>query len=137
MEFIGNNIWLVLIALVSGGFLVWPWIAKSLSGAKDIGAMDAVQLINRKDAVVIDVREPAEFATAHIGNARNFPLSQIEKRSTELQKLKNKPVLIACATGNRSHTAFAMLKKLGFADVYVLSGGLGAWQQASLPVEKK
>jgi rhodanese-related sulfurtransferase len=137
LDFISNNIWLVLIALVSGGFLVWPWIAKRMSGAKEIGAMDAVQLINRKDAVVIDVREPNEFATAHIGNAKNIPLAQIEKRAAELQKLKNKPVLLACATGSRSHAAFALLKKLGFADVYVLSGGLGAWQQASLPVDKK
>jgi rhodanese-related sulfurtransferase len=137
LDFIINNIWLVLIALASGGFLVWPWFAKRLSGAKEIGAMEAVQLINRKDAVVIDVREPGEFASAHIGGARNIPLGQIEKRAGDLQKFRNKPVLLTCASGSRSHVAFASLKKLGFSDVYVLSGGIGAWQQASLPVEKK
>jgi rhodanese-related sulfurtransferase len=136
LQFVESNIWLVLIALVSGGMLIWPSIAKRLSGAREVGPLEAVQLINRKDAVVVDVREPGEFNAGHIVGARNFALSAVDKRASDLQKFKTKPVVIVCGTGNRSHAAFDALKKVGLGELYVLSGGMNAWQQASLPVEK-
>jgi rhodanese-related sulfurtransferase len=136
LEFVQNNIWLFLIATISGGMLIWPWIAKRLSGAREVGPLEAVQLINRKDAVVLDVREPGEYSSGHIVGARNFPLAAIEKRAKDLEKFKSRPVLIACATSTRSHAAFNALKKLGFNELYVLAGGMNAWQQANMPVEK-
>ncbi len=136
LEFITKNIWLVAVAVLSGGYLVWPWIAKRLSGAQEVGPVEAVQLINRKDALVLDIREQGEYSVGHIANARNIPASAIEKRIGELAKFKNKPLVVACASGSRSHAASATLKKLGFDDVYVLSGGFSAWQQANLPIEK-
>ncbi|MGH8677823.1 MAG: rhodanese-like domain-containing protein [Burkholderiales bacterium] len=136
LEFIKNNIWLVAAAIVSGGYLVWPWFAKRLSGAQEVGPLEAVQLINRKDALVLDVREQGEFNGGHIANAKNIPAGALEKRVEDLAKFKSKPLVIACANGGRSHAACATLKKLGFENVYVLSGGVGAWQQANLPVEK-
>ncbi len=136
MEFVQNNVWLFLIAVVSGAMLVWPWIAKRVSGAKEVGPLEAVQLINRKDAVVLDVREAGEFSAGHIAGARSFPLAALEKRVSEIDRFKSRPVLIACANGTRSLAAFGVLKKLGLSELYVLSGGMGAWQQASLPVEK-
>ena len=136
MEFVQNNIWLFLIAVASGAVLVWPWIAKRLSGATEVGPLEAVQLINRKDAVVLDVRESGEFSAGHIAGARSFPLATLEKRASDLERFKSRPVLIAGANGARSHAAFGALKKLGFSQLYVLSGGMNAWQQASLPVEK-
>jgi rhodanese-related sulfurtransferase len=137
LEFVQNNIWLFLVAVVSGGMLVWPLIAKHMTGAREVGPVEAVQLINRKDALVLDVREPGEFGAGHIVGARNIPLGALEKRTSELEKFRSRPVLVACGTGTRSQAAFGGLKKLGFSDVYVLSGGMHAWQQASLPVEKK
>lgn len=137
MEFVQNNIWLFLIAVVSGGMLIWPSIAKRVSGAREVGPLEAVQLINRKDALVLDVREPAEYSAGHIVGARNMPLAALEKRASELEKYRTKPVLVACGTGSRSQAAYGGLKKLGFSDLYVLSGGMHAWQQASLPLEKK
>lgn len=137
MNFIQQNIWLVLIAVVSGSMLVWPLISRRMSGAAEVGPMEAVQLINRSDAVMIDLREPGEFSGGHAPNARNIPQGQLEKRIGELEKLKGKPVILVCQTGGRSHAAFAQLKKAGLNDIKVLSGGLGAWQQANLPVEKK
>jgi rhodanese-related sulfurtransferase len=136
LEFVQNNIWLLLIAVVSGAVLIWPWVAKRVSGAKEVGPLEAVQLINRKDAVVLDVREPGEFAGGHIAGARNFPLAALEKRAPDLARFKSRPMLIMCATGTRSHAAFGALKRFGFGEVYVLAGGMNAWQQASLPVEK-
>ena len=136
MKFVLNNIWLVLAAAVSGAILVWPLINRRLSGVPEVGAIEAVQLLNRKDAVMLDVREPAEFSAGHAPNAKNIPLAQLDKRVGELEKLKNRPVVIVCQTGSRAHTATALLKKAGFAEIVVLAGGIGAWQQANMPVEK-
>ena len=135
-EFIGNNVWLVLAAVVSGGYFLWPWISRRASGVSDVGPMAAVQLMNRKKAVVLDVQEEGEFKAGHIAGAKNFPASSIGKRTDELKKYMNKPVLISCASGARSHAAYAALRKQEFQDIHVLSGGLAAWRQANLPVEK-
>ena len=136
MKFIQDNIWLVLTALASGGVLVWPWISRRLSGAAEVGPLEAVQLINRKDAVMLDVREQAEFSSGHAPNAKNVPLGQLDKRLGDIEKFKSRPVVVTCQTGSRSHAAPSALKKAGSGDVVVLSGGFGAWQQANLPVEK-
>lgn len=136
MTFIQQNIWLLLIAVASGGVLVWPLISRKLSGATEVGPMEAVQFINRKDAVMVDLREPAEFGGGHAPNARNIPQSQLDKRAGELEKLKDRPVILVCQTGGRSHAVTAQLRKAGLGQVMVLSGGINAWQQANLPVEK-
>jgi len=136
VNFVLNNIWLVLAAAVSGAILIWPLINRRLSGVPEVGALEAVQLLNRKDAVMIDVREPAEFGAGHAPNAKNFPLAQLDKRIGELEKFKNRPAVVVCQTGSRAHVATARLKKAGFAEVVVLAGGIGAWQQANMPVEK-
>jgi rhodanese-related sulfurtransferase len=136
VRFVLNNIWLVLAAIVSGSILVWPLINRRLSGVPEVGAMQAVHLLNRKDAVMIDVREPAEFNSGHAPNARNIPLAQLDKRIGELEKFKHRPAVIVCQNGGRSHSATTALKKAGFAEVVVLAGGFGAWQQANMPVEK-
>jgi rhodanese-related sulfurtransferase len=105
-------------------------------GGASVGTLQATMLINQKDAVVVDVREPGEFAQSHILNARNVPLGEIEARIKELERFKDKPVIVACATGNRSGSAAAVLRKQGFTNVVNLAGGLAAWQQAGLPTAK-
>ena len=135
MKFVMDNIYLVAVALISGSMLVWPLLRRGGGGAR-VSASDAVQLINKHDAVIVDIREANEFAAGHILNARNIPLKDIESRVKELAKFKEKPVIVTCDSGNRSRGGVAALKKLGFAQVYNLTGGLGAWQQAGLPTEK-
>lgn len=135
MKFVIDNIYLVVVALVSGGMLVWPFLRKGGGGPR-VSATDAVQLINRHDAVVVDIREPNEYAVSHIINSRNVPLKELDSRVKELARFKEKPVIVTCDTGNRSRGGVAALKKLGFTQVYNLTGGLGAWQQAGLPTEK-
>jgi rhodanese-related sulfurtransferase len=136
VKFVQDNIWLVIAAIVSGTMLIWPLLSRRLSGIPEIGAMDAVQMINRKDALILDVREPAEFAGGHAPNARNLPLSQLEKRLGEIQKFKERPAVVFCQSGARAHSACGVLKKAGFTQIAVLAGGIGAWQQANLPLEK-
>jgi rhodanese-related sulfurtransferase len=136
MKFITENIFLIAIAFVSGAMLVWPLVRRG-AGGPSVGTLEATMLINQKDAVVLDVREPGEFAQSHILNARNVPLGELEARIKDLERFKEKPVIVSCATGNRSGTAASILRKRGFTNVVNLAGGVAAWQQAGLPTEKR
>jgi rhodanese-related sulfurtransferase len=136
VKFILENIWLVLAALASGSFLAWPLVSRKFSGASEKGPMQVVELMNRKDAVLVDLRDPAQFGAGHVPGARNVPQAQLGQRLGELEKFKSRPLVLVCQTGARSHAAVAQVKKAGFGEVAVLSGGFGAWQQANLPVEK-
>lgn len=136
MEFLQQNFLLVVLALVSGGMLIWPLIARALSGAKELSAADVVNLINRRDAMVVDVREPGEFKSGHIPRARNIPLSQLKERMKELEKQKSRPIVLSCASGSRSLNASRVLKQHGFNEVFALRKGLLAWNEASMPLEK-
>ena len=135
MKFVLDNIFLIAVAFVSGAMLVWPLVRRG-AGGPSVNTLEATQMINRQDALVLDVREQAEFAQSHILNARGLPLSQIEARFGDIEKFKDKPVIVYCASGNRSSTAAAALRKHGFSKVFNLNGGFGAWQQAGLPVQK-
>ncbi|HTS54898.1 MAG TPA: rhodanese-like domain-containing protein [Burkholderiales bacterium] len=126
-----------MIAVASGALFIWPSVAKLFSRGREVGVAEAVQLINRKDAVVVDVREPNEFKAGHIPNARNIPAGQIAERMKELEKLKAKPLLLVCQTGTRSAQACGALQKAGFADTSVVAGGMAAWRQVGMPVEKE
>jgi rhodanese-related sulfurtransferase len=136
LKFVQDNIWLFAMALVSGVLFIWPMISKRLSGGRQVSTFEAVQLINRQDAVVVDVREPAEFKVGRVVNSRNVPLGELAAKLKDLEKFKAKPILLLCQSGNRSASASSTLKKAGFADVASLSGGLAAWQQAGMPTEK-
>jgi rhodanese-related sulfurtransferase len=134
VQFIIDNWILILAAFASGSLLVWPLVTKGgMTGALSIG--DAVRLINREKAVLIDVSEPAEFAAGHAPGARNVPLSAIDS-AKGLPTNKALPLVVMCATGARSSRAVAALRKAGFAQVHSLAGGKAAWREASLPIEK-
>ncbi len=136
MEFIQKNIYLVIAAVVSGVLFIWPSVAKLFSKSKEVGVSEAILLINRKDAAIVDLREAQEFKAGHIPNARNFPQAQLAERKKDLEKLKAKPILLVCQSGTRSNQVFADLQKDGFSEVAALGGGMAAWQQAGMPIEK-
>ena len=125
---------LVLIAVVSGGMLLWPSIGRGARGG--LTPNGAVQLMNREKAVVVDVCESDEFAAGHIASARNIPLNQLEQRLPEVVKNKSLPLVLVCQTGGRAQRALAVAKSLGYDKAVVLGGGLGAWKEANLPLEK-
>ncbi|MBV9190411.1 MAG: rhodanese-like domain-containing protein [Betaproteobacteria bacterium] len=135
VEFVRNNLLLFMVALVSGGMLLWPLVRRT-TGGPWVNTTQATHLINREDALVVDVREPNEFAAGHVLGAKNLPLARLDAPGAELAKKKERPVIVYCDGGERSAKALATLKKQGFTHVANLSGGLGAWQQAGLPVEK-
>ena len=134
MNFVLDNWYLIFLALASGVMLLLP--ALKGAGAGTLGTAQAVQLINREKAVVIDVCEAEEFAAGHVGGAKNVPLSQLEERLPTLVKNKAVPVVMVCASGARANRAVAVAKKLGYDKAEALAGGLKAWREASLPIEK-
>jgi rhodanese-related sulfurtransferase len=135
MEFISKNIFLVVVALVSGGMLIWPLLRRG-AGGPWVNTLEATQLINRSDALVIDLRPAEEFAKGHILGAKNIPLADLERRKGELDKHKAKPLIVHCASGTSSGGGVALLRREGFGSVHNLAGGIAAWQAAGLPVQK-
>jgi rhodanese-related sulfurtransferase len=134
LNFVIQNWYLFALALVSGALLAWPKLSGVGGGAR-VSANDAVRLINRERAVLIDVSEPAEYAAAHPVGAKSVPLASLES-SRDLPKNKSLPVVVVCPTGSRAPRAVATLKKLGFENAQALAGGLSGWRAANLPVEK-
>ena len=130
------NMVLLGTVIVSGLLLVWPMVSKLMRPGQEVGPAEAVNLINRRDAVVLDVRDAADYKSGHITNARNVPEAEIDKRAKELEKVKAKPIIVSCGRGNRSAAIAGKLRKLGFAEVVTLRGGIAAWQQANMPLEK-
>ena len=135
-QFVINN-WYLFVALGVILFLlaVGP-ISQQMYGIKNANAAQTVQLLNRENAVVVDVCEPKEFSAGHVPNAINLPLSSLKDRLRDLDKYKNKPVIVSCRSGNRSLKGAVILRKHGFPTVYNLAGGLQAGERDNLPVEK-
>jgi len=135
MEFLQQNIMWVALAAISGGMLVWPMIAGGTIAR--VTPAEATLLMNREDALVLDVRETGEWSSGHIAGARHITLAQLDKRMSEIEKFKDRPIIVCCASGNRSSSACGQLKKGGFERVFSLGGGLSAWLEASLPLTTK
>jgi rhodanese-related sulfurtransferase len=136
ITFIIANWPLVLVLVISGSMLLWPLLQRQLSRAREVGAVAATQLINRQNAVILDLRDPNEFAAGRLPNALHIPLAQLATRGQELAKFIGRPIIAYCERGNRSRTAASALAKLGFTEVFTLHGGLRAWSEAGMPVEK-
>lgn len=129
---------LVALFLASGTMLVWPELSKLTGGGGgQVGTLEATRLLNQgANVLVLDVRDAADYAAGHLPRARNVPLKEIAGRAGEFAKYKAKPVIVTCKTGARSGAAARALRAAGFEQVYQLKGGVAAWQQASLPLEK-
>jgi rhodanese-related sulfurtransferase len=135
VKFFIDNWFLFLAAAASGGLLLWPLLNKGAGGSSKVSTSDAVQLINRERAVLIDVSEPAVYAAGHVSGSKSVPLGELET-SNALPKNKALPLVVVCPTGTRAGSAVATLKKLGFENARALAGGLEAWRAANLPVER-
>jgi rhodanese-related sulfurtransferase len=136
VQFITSNILPISIALFSGIMLLWSLFGNRFRGIKEVNSAAALQLINHKNAVVLDVRESSEYDAGHVLNSKLLPLGKLKERMGELEKFKNQPIVVVCRSGNRSGTACFILGKQGFNQVYNLAGGVQAWQKSNLPLEK-
>lgn len=136
-EFIGNHIFLwgglvaVLILLIKSEF-------EHQSGkANQLNPVNAIRVMNNEDALVLDVREAADFGKGHIKNAKNVPFSSFKNKLKDITKHKNASVLAYCNTGAISGKACRVLRQEGFTNVHNIAGGINSWQDAKLPVTKK
>ena len=135
MNFVTENIFLIAIAALSGGMLLWPIVNRGMAGAT-LGTLQATRMMNDQGAVVVDVRPSTEFAAGHLPNARNIPNEDLAKRVGELPA--GKPVIVVCANGSgRAGKAAAALRAAGRQEVFCLEGGISGWQQAGLPLVRK
>lgn len=135
-DFAGNHLALVA-ALAVILFLLAQNILADIGGKGAISPQQATELINHKDAVVVDVRPIADFSKAHIINAVNIPMSSFKNQLSQMEKHKKAPVIVSCRSGAQSSGACKILSGSGFEEVYNLKGGILAWQSANLPVSRK
>lgn len=124
-------------AVASGVLLLWPLVMRPFRAGREVGVVEAVQLINRKDALVVDVRDTGEYEAGHIAGARHVPEKQLAERMKELEKFKDRPLIVVCRSGARSAVAVQVLRRDGFNEAVSLHGGIGAWGQAGMPLEKR
>ena len=136
MQYLQNNIWTVMIAVMSGSMLLWSFFGNRLRGIADVDIVEALQLINHKSALVLDVREDSEYKSGHILNAKWIPLGKLAERVGELEKYREQPIVVVCRSGNRSATACSLLGKQGFTQAVNMAGGVMAWGKSNLPLEK-
>lgn len=134
-SFVADNWYWMVAAAASGGMLLWLQIKEGGMGGGGLSPALAVQIINREKGQVIDVSEPAEFAASHVAGAKNVPLGEIAS-GKGLPSNKKLPLIVVCATGGRAGKAVTQLKALGYENVHPLAGGLKAWREANLPIEK-
>ena len=134
IEFIGNHLVLSAMWLATVAAIIF-YHQRTASAA--VGPQQAVMLINRKDAVVVDVRDKKEFDAGHIVDSINIPLAKLKQRVTELKKHKDKPVLVVCKLGQHSGDAAKTLEEAGHSEVIRLSGGVTEWKSQSYPLVKE
>jgi rhodanese-related sulfurtransferase len=137
IEFVGNHLLLsaafvvVLVMLIKAEF-----VHQTLKSCQ-LDPTAAIRMMNGNDAVILDVREAADFSNGHLKNAKNIPISTLHDKLDDLSGYRSKPILAYCRSGNVSGKACRLLKKSGFTDVYNISGGIAGWQEANLPLTKK
>ena len=127
---------LLLIFVLSAVMLLWPIFQRRLSGASEVSVNQLTRLVNDEKAVPLDVREEREYVDGKVPGAIHIPSSQLKNRLGELEKFKERPVIVYCARGQKSQSAAATLGRAGFTKLHALHGGLKAWRDAGLPVEK-
>ncbi|TAJ76884.1 MAG: rhodanese-like domain-containing protein [Gallionellaceae bacterium] len=136
MHYLQDNWMMVMVFISSGLMLLWSFFGNKMRGIKEVDTVAALQLINHKEALVLDVREKNEYDAGHILNAKLIPLGKLNERVGELEKFRERPIVVMCRSGQRSSMATAQLGKQGFAQAFNLEGGVVAWQKANLPLEK-
>ncbi len=136
LEFIGNHGMLVGAFIAVLAMLMWNIIGDAVQGIESVQPLRAVSLINHDNALVLDVREANEFESGHIINALHISVGTLTNHLAKLDKHRQQPIVVGCASGNRSSQACRILKKNGFEKVYNLKGGMLAWQSAGLPTAK-
>jgi rhodanese-related sulfurtransferase len=135
-EFFSNH---TLLVMIFGGLLlalIGSEVARLFRGYREVTPAALTLLINRQNALLIDLSSTQDFDKGHIATARNVQMSQFDPENKELAKVRELPIAVYCKTGTTSAQAAARLVKAGFKQVFWLGGGLAAWRQADLPTTR-
>lgn len=136
IEFLGRH---PILSLALAGItlaLVFTEVARLFRGYKVVQPAGLTALVNRDNALVVDLRPIGDFEKGHIPGSKNVQMSQFDPEAKQLAAAKALPVVLVCKAGQTSGDAAKRLHKAGFERVYVLDGGIGGWQQAGLPLAK-
>jgi rhodanese-related sulfurtransferase len=136
IEFLGRHPLLSLALAAVTVALVATEVARLFRGYRSVQPAGLTALVNREDALVVDLRPIGDFEKGHIPGSKNVQMSQFDPESKQLAAARALPVVLVCKTGQTAGDAAKRLRKAGFERVYVLDGGIGGWQQASLPLAK-
>lgn len=138
IDFFSNNLMLSVAWVVIAVLVVYSFIEAKLTGVKTVTTQEATLLINKQDAIVVDIRKSDEFKKGHIVNAKNITESQIEQgKFVGIASHKDTPIILVCDTGVRTSGAAKKLVKAGFTQVNNLREGMSGWQSANLPITTK
>ena len=132
-EFIGNHLFLVGAFIIVSGLLFWDY---AQNAKNNVNTVQAIELVNNEDAVILDIRSMVDYNKGHIINAINIPFNSLKSQLNQLQKYKEKPIIVTCRTGAQSSMACKQLRDEGFVDVYNLSGGILSWENANMPISQ-
>jgi len=136
LEFITNHPLLIAALVILIAMLIMNEFKRKLLGYKEVGPNDAVRLINREDAVILDVRDDKEFQSGHILNSVHIPLGLLDSQLSKLGEDREKAVVVVCQSGQRAAKGAVLLQKQGFKSVHKLNGGMMAWSEAGMPVNR-
>jgi rhodanese-related sulfurtransferase len=138
LEFLIDNIVLVTAALTSGGLLLWPALQGAQGGGQAVSVPEAVRLINREKGVLVDIRDAATYAAGHAMGSRHVPLDQLSQSPAPAALPSNKslPLLLLCDSGVKASKATTLLRKGGYERAFTVQGGMAAWREAQMPVDK-
>jgi rhodanese-related sulfurtransferase len=134
IEFATNH-WMLVVAFIAVVyFLIQDIVEASLRKYQTISPLLTVTKLNSGNPIIIDVRETGEFNKGHISDAIHIPVASIEKNLNKIELYKQDDVIVVCHTGTRSVTACQQLTKLGFENVFLMTGGMQSWEENKLPI---
>ena len=133
IEFSTNHWYYTLALAATLGMLTYSFVAPRFRKFKEVSPVEATGLINRQDAVVLDIRESHEYNSGHIVDSIHIPLARLPSRLRELERHQSKPIIVMCRTGTRTTPSCNRLLRHGFEHAYSLHGGFVAWEGADLP----
>lgn len=136
LQFLENNLMMVSVTFISGYMLFWSFFGNRLRGITEVDTAGAMNMINRQNALVLDVREQNEYDSGHIINSRLISAGKLRERIGEIEKYRERPIVVVCRSGARAESATAFLNKQGFTQARLMTGGIMAWQKSNLPLER-
>lgn len=137
IEFAGRHTLLFVALAAIIALIIMSELKRATKGYKEVIPAEAVRLINKEDAIVLDIRESNELGQGSIIDSKHIALSALPEKLDSLSKDKDKPILVFCKMGNKSAQACKLLLKNSYTNVFGLKGGITAWQNDQLPITKK